>query len=111
MSAIIGFAAGITWVVVRFSPKKKQPEPGGEDLDGREQTASSGVNARSWRLGHRLVDDLPVDDVHAARERPVAGDGPGEARLSAISSTYGSVAFVSAFVDVTGTPPGMFATQ
>jgi hypothetical protein len=30
---------------------------------------------------------------------------------SAIASTNGSVAFVSAFVEVTGTPPGMFATQ
>jgi len=30
---------------------------------------------------------------------------------SAISSTKGSVAFVSAFVEVIGTPPGMFATQ
>ena len=30
---------------------------------------------------------------------------------SAIASTYGSVAFVSASVEVIGTPPGMFATQ
>ena len=30
---------------------------------------------------------------------------------SAIASTYGSVTFVSAFVEVIGTAPGMFATQ
>ena len=62
------------------------------------------------RLGDGLVRDLAVDDVDAAGERPVARDR-SRGSLSAIASTYGSVTFVSAFVDVIGTAPGMFATQ
>ena len=62
------------------------------------------------RLGDRLVGDLPVEHVDAPRERrsrATASRSPS----SAIASTYGSVTFVSAFVEVIGTAPGMFATQ
>jgi hypothetical protein len=43
----------------------------------------------------------------SVRSRATAAARP----LSAIASTYGRVTFVSAFVDVIGTAPGMFATQ
>ena len=94
----------ITWLVVRFTPEKPV-------LDARER--KNVLEARvldAVRLGDRLVRDLAFEDVDAAgerRSRATASASP----CSAIASTYGSVAFVSAFVDVTGTPPGMFATQ
>ena len=58
----------------------------------------------------RLVRDLAVRTFTpraSARSEATASARP----WSAIASTYGSVALVSAFVDVTGTAPGMFATQ
>ena len=62
------------------------------------------------RFGDGFVRDLAVEDVDASRKCRVARDRFGQA-LVAIASTYGSVAFVSAFVAVIGTAPGMFATQ
>ena len=62
------------------------------------------------RVGDRLVGDLAVEHVDALRERRIGRDAP-RSPWSAIASTYGSVAFVSAIVAVTGTPPGMFVTQ
>ena len=47
-----------------------------------------------------------VLDAVGAGELPDAAEYGDEG-----SNTLGNVAFVSAFVEVTGTPPGMFATQ
>jgi hypothetical protein len=81
------------------------------------------------RLGDGLVGELACHDVDPFLQSRVRGDRRGQAvvrdrldvrgsaataaarPLFAIASTYGRVAFVSAFVDVTGTAPGMFATQ
>ena len=62
------------------------------------------------RFGYGLVRDPAADDVDAARELRIRGIAPIAPR-SASCSTYGSVTFVSARVDVIGTAPGMFATQ
>ena len=62
------------------------------------------------RLGDRLAGDAPSWVF-----RPGANDWSGRSasrqpRL-AISIAYGSVTLVSAYVEVCGTAPGMFATQ
>ena len=63
------------------------------------------------RLRDRLVRDVAADHVDAAREGRESRATASLKPWSAISSTYGSVTFVSALVEVIGTAPGMFATQ
>ena len=58
-----------------------------------------------------LVGDLAGHHVDAARERAVARAPRRRSRGRRSRSTYGSVAFVSARVELIGTAPGMFATQ
>ena len=80
-------------------------------LDRRErQDVLEGRVVEAVRVRHGFVRDLAVQTF---MPRASAGSDATASRepLSAIASTYGSVAFVSAFVDVTGTAPGMFATQ
>ena len=105
---MIGLAAGATWLVVRISPTKDKTAAKqsslGEHLEQRRVL-------KAVRLGDRLVRDLPVEHVHARCERPGRCATASASPWVAIASTYGSVAFVSAFVDVIGTAPGMFATQ
>ena len=62
------------------------------------------------RLGDGLVGELPAD-VFTPRASAWSSAIARAVPRFAIASTYGSVTFVSAFVDVTGTAPGMFATQ
>jgi hypothetical protein len=61
------------------------------------------------RVGDRGVGDLAIDDVDALEQRGLSVTALRQP-LFASCSAYGSVAFVSASVDVRGTPPGMLAT-
>ena len=61
-------------------------------------------------FGDRLVRDLAVSDVEAPREAGASASAASTPTL-APQRTYGNVALVSARVAVTGTAPGMFATQ
>ena len=73
----------------------------------------SGSRARgrhAERLGDRRVDDLAAVDVEPEAQARVLLERLVDA-ASASSITYGIVAFVSAYVEVIGTAPGMFATQ
>ena len=72
-------------------------------LDGRVLHAGA--------LGDGRVGDLAVGDVHAGLEAGQLSRSRPTSPWSASASTYGSVALVSAKVEVTGTAPGMFATQ
>ena len=76
----------------------------------------SGQQADRIGVGQiEVVGDLGVEQLTL-----VGRQAPGQRRvvetgslptLSASLITYGMVAFVSAYVDVRGTAPGMFATQ
>ena len=53
---------------------------------------------------------MPGGDVEPGKEAWL-GISASRTPASASLTTYGIVAFVSAYVEVTGTAPGMFATQ
>ena len=63
------------------------------------------------RLGHRLAGHLAERDVEAVLAGAGRRPAPSSSPCPASASTNGSVALLSANVDVRGTPPGMLATQ
>ena len=79
------------------------PQPGAPAIAGRLLERSKGKDTTTghWELMGVVTPSASAWSRATASARP----------CSAIASTYGSVAFVSAFVEVMGTPPGMFATQ
>ena len=63
------------------------------------------------RLRHRRVGELTAVGVEAKRERVVVAQRLRANPCRPAATAYGSVTLVSAYVEVCGTAPGMFATQ
>ena len=87
---------------------------------GLAKRVDAGDRLDSMQQMYPVFTEAPAKTYHLAAvmrgRTEVVNRGPENTvpsmpRRSAIASTYGSVTFVSAFVEVTGTAPGMFATQ
>ena len=61
VAAIVGLAAGVTWIVVRWTPAEEEAGQPGAQLDRRErQHVGERRVVEAMRLGDRLVRDLAV---------------------------------------------------